>query len=110
MGHSRHVDGHNDLVDTTVDVDEYNTPRLLILISAVIADRSAALAPSTVLAHPHLTEDSCLLRGGLSFLPSKYRFFSKCLQGEQQVVRTDAAVPLQAFSQTSWSNPTFLMA
>ena len=28
MGHSRHVDGHNDLVDTTVDVDEYNTPRL----------------------------------------------------------------------------------
>ena len=59
--------GNNDLVDTTVDVDEYNTPRLLILISAVIADRSAALAPSTVLAHPHLTEDSCLLRGGVSF-------------------------------------------
>ena len=54
--------GNNDLVDTTVDVDEYNTPRLLILISAVIADRSAALAPSTVLAHPHLTRDSCLLR------------------------------------------------
>ena len=72
MGHSRHVDGHNDLVDTTVDVDEYNTPRLLILISAVIADRSAALAPSTVLAHPHLTEDSCLLRAACL---SKYRFF-----------------------------------
>ena len=34
---------------------------------AVIADRSAALAPSTVLAHPHLTEDSCLLRHGVSF-------------------------------------------
>ena len=39
---------------------------------------------------------------------SKYRVFQS-LQGEQQG-RTDAAVPLQAFSQTSWSNPTFLMA
>ena len=27
--------GNNDLVDTTVDVDEYNTPRLLILISVL---------------------------------------------------------------------------
>ena len=78
MGHSRHVDGHNDLVDTTVDVDEYNTPRLLILISAVIADRSAALAPSTVLAHPHLTEDSCLRAACLS-AGSKYRFFFQSL-------------------------------
>ena len=39
---------------------------------AVIADRSAALAPSTVLAHPHLTEASCLLRHGLSF-PGKLK-------------------------------------
>ena len=75
MGHSRHVDGHNDLVDTTVDVDEYNTPRLLILISAVIADRSAALAPSTVLAHPHLTEDSCLLRAACLSPSSKIQVF-----------------------------------
>ena len=108
MGHSRHVDGHNDLVDTTVDVDEYNTPRLLILISAVIADRSAALAPSTVLAHPHLTEDSCLLRAACLSAGSKYRFFSSPSRGNSK--QGPAAVPLQAFSRTSWSNPTFLMA
>ena len=76
--------GNNDLVDTTVDVDEYNTPRLLILISAVIADRSAALAPSTVLAHPHLTEDSCLLRAACLSAASKYRGFSSPSRGNSK--------------------------
>ena len=32
--------GNNDLVDTTVDVDDYNTPRLLILISVLPIPRT----------------------------------------------------------------------
>ena len=63
MGHSRHVDGHNDLVDTTVDVDEYNTPRLLILISVLPIPRTT---PPHIFSSPTLASLMCVT--GLTLL------------------------------------------
>ena len=55
--------GNNDLVDTTVDVDEYNTPRLLILISVLPIPHTT---PPHIISSPTLASLMCVT--GLSLL------------------------------------------